>query len=334
MDRSLFDSDPFLPPEPSPGSPPPIPPPLWLGIILLVLGSAFAVWIWWSPLSVALSSFGRLIIPSISREPSLELVSRMIQEIRSGELPPLEEDWMIGESEDLKMQDRRILVPHLQSQLYVERLLQFLQEKSARARHAYPIRVRLHDDRFSGQSETGILSHGLIYFGVSFVIAAKNEADIASVLAHEIGHVVLRHHARERLLTRNVARLYHQISQSGDQLRLVALNSAVSILLGTSEFGLSGIFADECQEEADRKAQDILAEADYDFSVMFNNMVPESVRIIERVQQLKRRSEEYHRHHPRGKLFLIATEKEFKSIQDSLRAYLAWSNSSPPTGRQ
>ncbi len=107
------------------------------------------------------------------------------------------------------------------------------------------------------------------YIGVNsgLVVAAQNESELASVLAHEIGHVVLRH----------IARGMTQHSQNG-HLMLVAMAGALlaalagggDLAMGVAAFGQAAAvdrqlgFSRQAEQEADRTGFEMLRRAGYD----------------------------------------------------------------------
>jgi predicted Zn-dependent protease len=107
------------------------------------------------------------------------------------------------------------------------------------------------------------------YIGVDsgLVVAADNESELASVIAHEIGHVVQRH----------IARGMTQQSQSGGMMMaslaaalLAALSGSGDLAIGVAAFGQAAAvdrqlgFSRQAEQEADRAGLDMLRRAGYD----------------------------------------------------------------------
>ena len=107
------------------------------------------------------------------------------------------------------------------------------------------------------------LPGGYVYLNRGAIDAAENEAQVAGVLAHETGHVVMRHgthEASQALLARApLAILGGMLGQSGS---LTALLTAMGLDLGVNSILLRNSRAAESQ--ADEVATYILYQAGYD----------------------------------------------------------------------
>ncbi|MEO6958619.1 MAG: M48 family metalloprotease [Burkholderiaceae bacterium] len=107
------------------------------------------------------------------------------------------------------------------------------------------------------------------YIGVNsgLVVSAQNESELASVLAHEIGHVVQRH----------IARGMTQQSQNGGVMMasmvaalLAALAGSGDLAMGVAAFGQAAAvdrqlgFSRQAEQEADRAGFEMLRKAGFD----------------------------------------------------------------------
>lgn len=114
-----------------------------------------------------------------------------------------------------------------------------------------------------------ILPNGSIYINSGLITALKNEAQIAAVLAHEGGHFIARHSARQRVI--------HRVSSS------FAIASALAGIppIFSNFAALSSIYgySREYEREADQIAFKRLLTAGYDTAAAaqaFNTMLIES----------------------------------------------------------
>jgi len=107
------------------------------------------------------------------------------------------------------------------------------------------------------------------YIGVNsgLVVSSSNESELASVLAHEIGHVVMRH----------IARGMTQKSQNGGVMLasmvaalLAALSGSGDLAMGMASFGQAAAinrqlsFSRSAEQEADREGFRMMSKAGYD----------------------------------------------------------------------
>jgi len=143
------------------------------------------------------------------------------------------------------------------------------------------------------------LPGGYIGINSGLVVQAESESELASVLAHEIGHVVQRH----------IARGMTQQSQSGHIMMasivgalLAALAGSSDLAMGVAAFGQASAidqqlgFSRQAEHEADRVGFDMLTRAGYDPRGM--------VRMFSRLMTLSRLNEApvqtWHSTHPQS----------------------------------
>ncbi len=112
------------------------------------------------------------------------------------------------------------------------------------------------------------LPNGNIYLNIGLISLFENEAQLASVMAHEISHVIHRHGIRSKM--------------KGNS-SVLAANITDIFLLGTklsyvtASLGLANYSRDQ-EEEADREALTLLAKAGYDLS-----QAPRSLELLSEV---------------------------------------------------
>lgn len=203
------------------------PPNYWRVAFLILLVLATGAYVWFTrPAFSPPVSYPNVpgFPPSFTASPA---VDKMIAEIKSGLPSPLEQDLVIGPSDEIRVRDTRFVVTHPPSQYYLEKVSGLLGQ-SSKAKLPFSVRIKIQDDRFTGRGPEALaLSHGAIFFGVSFFFRAQNEAELAAVLAHEISHLALRHHAQARLIQKNVARLTNQFLKTGKRDQYIVLQEAI-----------------------------------------------------------------------------------------------------------
>src|SRR5690554_2968815 len=127
------------------------------------------------------------------------------------------------------------------------------------------------------------LPGGYIGINSGLVVSASSESELASVVAHEIGHVVQRH----------IARGMTQRSQSSGVMMaalagalLAALSGSADLAMGVAAFGQAAAvdrqlgFSRQAEQEADRAGLDMMQRAGYDPAGM--------VRMFERLESASR----------------------------------------------
>lgn len=105
---------------------------------------------------------------------------------------------------------------------------------------------------------------GHIYLYTGTILKARNVSELAGVMAHEIGHVVQRHIARNfnRAIATNILR---QASAAAAQLAAGAdAGRATAALGGVAAMGYLNTFSREAEHEADAFALRLMHRAGYD----------------------------------------------------------------------
>lgn len=139
---------------------------------------------------------------------------------------------------------------------YVRRVGANLTAAAGGTKYDYTFTV-IRDDR----ANTFSLPGGHIYVYAGLIKEAENEAELASALAHEIGHVVSGHHASEFSRLKAVSNLEDLAIDAADKKweKLIAEAAADAVRDG----GLL-VFTRSDESEADQVGARIMARAGYD----------------------------------------------------------------------
>jgi len=129
------------------------------------------------------------------------------------------------------------------------------------------------------------LPGGFIGVHVGLLIAAETESEVASVLAHEIGHVTQRHIARMLAQQKQAS----VVSMAAMALALLAARSSPQAAIGGMMLGDQVArqnmlaFSRDAEREADRVGFEILRQSDFDLQgmVSFFNRLQQSSRFYE-----------------------------------------------------
>lgn len=127
------------------------------------------------------------------------------------------------------------------------------------------------------------LPGGYIGINSGLVVAAGSESELASVVAHEIGHVLQRHIARG--MTQR-AQTGHAMMAALAGALLAALSGSPDLAMGVAAFGQAAAvdrqlgFSRQAEQEADRSGLDMMTRAGYDPAGM--------VRMFERLDNASR----------------------------------------------
>lgn len=155
-----------------------------------------------------------------------------------------------GMAEEIAKTEKRLSDENWQQ--YVDQIGQKLVAVSDRKDITYHFTV-IESDDLNAFAAPG----GFIYIYTGLLKAMGNEAELASVLSHEISHVVARHSIK-RLQTAMGAALAYQLvfGDSGGQ----ALNAAISVGMGL----LLADYSREAEREADRYGIQYMKSAGWD----------------------------------------------------------------------
>src|SRR5690606_28753236 len=108
------------------------------------------------------------------------------------------------------------------------------------------------------------LPGGYIGINSGLIVAARSESELASVVAHEIGHVLQRHIARG--MTQSAQSGHAAIAALAGAL-LAALSGSPDLAMGVAAFGQAAAidrqlgFSRQAEQEADRSGLEMLTRA-------------------------------------------------------------------------
>lgn len=170
-------------------------------------------------------------------------------------LLPEETEIELGQQLAAEVEQQQALLDDEEVQAYVASIAAPLVAASQRDRGGIEYRVRVLDD--AKQVNAFALPGGPIFVYSGLLLLAENEAEVAGVLAHEIGHVVARHSAN-RLATQMGISLLASIAlgeEPGELARLAA------DLAGA---GAMAAFSREDERESDKYGVAYTMAAGYD----------------------------------------------------------------------
>ncbi|NJK41667.1 MAG: M48 family metalloprotease [Acaryochloridaceae cyanobacterium SU_2_1] len=195
--------------------------------------------------------------PSAQAIPFQDLIFRGIQVIQLSNLSSREEQ-ALGEQIHRNLQQQGMKLHRGQAlNQYVTRIGQRLVDAGARRRIPYIFQV-VDDDSVNAYATMG----GRVYVTTGLIAAADNEAQLASVIGHEIGHIERQHLVKQIRKTMIAQGLATAVTGSN---RSQVANIGISLLVSRPQGR-----ADEF--EADSEGLRILREADYASSAMPNFM--------------------------------------------------------------
>ena len=170
-------------------------------------------------------------------------------------LVPLETEVELGDKLAAQIESEHRVLRNRLVQRYVRSLAQPLIAEAVRERSGIDYRVTVLDD--PDQVNAFALPGGRTYVFTGLMILAEDESELASVLAHELAHVVARHSA-EQLAT----------SLGVQTLAEIVLGENPAALLGAAQSVLSGgvmlRFSRDDEREADDLGLRYAAAAGYD----------------------------------------------------------------------
>ena len=156
-----------------------------------------------------------------------------------------------------------------------ERVDEYVEDVGRRLVAAIPPQYRHDEFRYTfevvNQKEINAfaLPGGPMFLNRGMIDAAKNEAEMAGVMAHEISHVALRHGTAQA----TKGEKFQIGAVAGQILGAIVGGTAGSIIAQGSQFGLGAYFlkySREYEREADLLGAQILARAGYDPRQMAN----------------------------------------------------------------
>jgi len=210
------------------------------------------------PFVSAILAFSLIVgTPQVSQAiPWLDLIFRGVQIIQLSNISDRQEV-EIGEQINQKLVRNQIqLYRNSSVNRYIDQIGQRLAKETQRSNIPYTFQV-VKDDSINAFATTG----GFIYLNTGLIEAADNEAQLASVIAHEIGHIEEEHmieQMRQTAIARGVA-----VAAGLDRNTLVNIGVDLALRLPNSR---------EDEFEADQVGLDILKKAGYAPSAMVNFM--------------------------------------------------------------
>lgn len=201
----------------------------------------------------------------------------VLEGLKPGAFTPSNE--AIGEERDLaEMQVSRGVVPIEAFNSYANGVLERL--KAASGQSGVPGRVHVVA---SGALDAGATADGNVYLSVAYLRSLENEDQLAALLAHELAHVLLRHHD-SNLFTRAQKQLSSYLAvgmSTRNSLDAIANGRSASnslspsqtkalgqleVLIKFSDVALHPAWTRGQEREADRLGMDLLLKAGYSYS--------------------------------------------------------------------
>ena len=227
---------------------------------MLSLFNLFSVRKTWLQGLFAIGLASSLILGSVTpvkAVPWIELLIRGAQIIQLSSISEQQEVELGSQiNEELISSGQAKLYQNQRVNSYINRLGQELAQKSDRPDIPYTFQV-VDDDSVNAFATMG----GYVYVNTGLIEKAENEAELASVIAHEIGHIVGRHsleQMRERAIAQGV-------------LTAAGLDRSQAVQIGV-ELAVNRANSRQDELEADRFGLDNLTDAGYAPSGMVSFM--------------------------------------------------------------
>jgi predicted Zn-dependent protease len=205
---------------------------------------------WWSYGLISLLVAIALIIgtPQVTQGFSiLDLIRGGVQVFQLSNLSD-EEEVNLGRQINQQLVNNQItLYQNRQVNRYVENIGQRIVPNSDRPDLPYTFQV-VKDDSINAFATMG----GFVYLNTGLIATADNEAELASVVAHEIGHIAARH-AVEQMKERAIAQ---------GLLSAAGLDESAAVQIGV-ELAVSRPNSRQDELEADQKGLDSLTKSGY-----------------------------------------------------------------------
>jgi predicted Zn-dependent protease len=176
-----------------------------------------------------------------------------------------EQDVELGEQSAQQIMAQTPMLNDPQIDGYIKQLGKKLASKAAGERFPYQFRVVA-----TREINAFALPGGFLFVNAGAIAAARNEGELAGVMAHEISHAALRHgtnQASKAQLAKAGLGILGSIAGSGDN---PDLGQAVSMIGGLGANMLFLKYGRNAEKEADLEGARILAEAGYDPRDMSN----------------------------------------------------------------
>lgn len=166
--------------------------------------------------------------------------------------------WVRAKEEEEKLNSKDLVYQDLSLLAYMNRVAQGLLPESA-SRHGLSIRVKViknpHMNAFA-------LPHGAIFIHTGFLAKMENEAQLVTVLAHELAHITHRHTVQNVRNTKGAAAFLGTLQVLGAPAGIYGL---APVLLGAvgAMAAVTG-YSRELEAEADKVGFGLLVNAGYD----------------------------------------------------------------------
>ncbi|MDA0334675.1 MAG: M48 family metallopeptidase [bacterium] len=148
-----------------------------------------------------------------------------VRQILGRELVPVETEVRLGQQLAQQVETENTVLPDAELQRYVRLLAQPLIEQAWADRPDIDYRITVLDD--DKQVNAFALPGGPMYVYTGLLVLAADEAELAGVLAHELGHVVARHSANQLATSFGVQLLVSiSLGEAPEQLAQIAANLA------------------------------------------------------------------------------------------------------------
>ena len=157
-------------------------------------------------------------------------------------LVPLQTEIELGEKMAAAIEAREKIHPDRQLQAYIRQIAAPMMRQSLADRPGITYAITVLDD--PDQVNAFALPGGFLYVYTGLLLLAENEAEVAGVLAHEIGHVVGRHSANQ-LATQYGLALLSSLALGEDPDEIARLTS------GWIGAGAQAHFSRDDEREAD-----------------------------------------------------------------------------------
>jgi beta-barrel assembly-enhancing protease len=185
-----------------------------------------------------------------------ELIFRGIQVIQLSNLSPRQEV-ALGKQINEQLTTKEVRIYRDQDATrYVDQIGQRLVKESSRANLPYTFQI-VDDDNINAFATMG----GFVYVNKGLMMAADNEAQLASVISHEIGHIVAKHSIKQM----------RQMAIAAGVASVAGLDRNAAIQIGV-ELALRRPHSRQAEYEADQLGLKMLGDAGYAQSAMIEFM--------------------------------------------------------------
>jgi predicted Zn-dependent protease len=171
----------------------------------------------------------------------------------------VDEERQLGADLDRQVRSETTLVRDPVIQAYVERIGNDIVRAAPPQPYSYRFKV-VDDDEINAFAGPA----GYVYIHTAILKKARNVSEVAGVIAHEVGHVALRHVAQNYNRAKNTDLVYKAgvlataVLAGGAAANLASLGGGVAAMAYVNSFGR------EAEEQADAFAVEVLPKAGYD----------------------------------------------------------------------